>query len=679
MQIFIAPHSGFCFGVRNAINTGEKIIKEKKSPVASWGPLIHNPQEVSRLEKMGIISRENFEDIKENSLVIRTHGVPPEVFTEAKKHNLEIIDCTCPFVSKVQRIAQEYSEKGYTILVLGDPEHPEIKGVLGWAQGKGITCQSFDQLKKMQLNDKICFVAQTTEKIEKFNEMEEYLKEKIEDLIVYNTICSATRQRQQASFELSEKVDLMIVVGGLNSANTQKLAKICSETGTPTKHIENAQELKDDWFSGIEKVGVTAGASTPEWIIEEVVRVMEEIKNQQEENQQEENNVEVEIQEHLDQGMTKFGDIKPGDILTGTVVQINNDEVLVDVGGKSEGIIPVNELSYRKVEDPNDLVKVGEEIKVLVLKVENAEGNMIISKRRAEQEEGLKKLEEAFKAEEIIEAEVTEVVKGGILVDVGVRGFIPASLVERGYVEDLEQYVGQKLRLKVIELDTKNRKAVLSRKAVLDAEYEEQKEKTWAELAEGQTRQGTVQRITDFGAFVDLGGVDGLLHVSEMAWGRVNHPRDIVKEGDKIDVYVISVDREKERVSLGLKQLTSSPWETIVNQYSIGSQIKGKVVRIAPFGVFVELLPGVDGLVHISQLAWERVEKPEDVVSIGEEVDVVILDIDQANKKIGLSIKEAKEKPVKEKKVATKEPVEHKEESGVTIGDLVGDIFNELK
>ena len=242
----------------------------------------------------------------------------------------------------------------------------------------------------MQLNDKICFVAQTTEKIEKFNEMEEYLKEKIEDLIVYNTICSATRQRQQASFELSEKVDLMIVVGGLNSANTQKLAKICSETGTPTKHIENAQELKDDWFSGIEKVGVTAGASTPEWIIEEVVRVMEEIKNQQEENQQEENNVEVEIQEHLDQGMTKFGDIKPGDILTGTVVQINNDEVLVDVGGKSEGIIPVNELSYRKVEDPNDLVKVGEEIKVLVLKVENAEGNMIISKRRAEQEEGLK-------------------------------------------------------------------------------------------------------------------------------------------------------------------------------------------------------------------------------------------------------------------------------------------------
>lgn len=674
LQIIIAPHSGFCFGVKNAINTGEEILKKSNSPVASWGPLIHNPQEVSRLKEMGIISRESFEEINERSLVIRTHGVPPEIYDEAKRQNLEIIDCTCPFVTKVQKIAKEYSEKGYTILILGDKEHPEIKGIIGWAQGKGIAFTSLDQLKALELNDKICFVAQTTEKIERFNEIVDFLQGKIEDLVIFNTICSATRQRQQATFELSKEVDLMIVVGGLNSANTQKLAKICSETGTLTKHIENAKDMQVDWFSGIERVGVTAGASTPEWIIEEVVRVMEEIKNQQETNE------EVEIQEHLDQGMSKFGDVKPGDILTGTVVQINSDEVLVDVGGKSEGIVPANELSYRKVNDPNDFVKVGEEIKVLVLKVENADGNMIISKRRAEQEEGLKKLEEAFNAGEIIEAEVIEVVKGGLLVDVGLRGFVPASLLERGFIENLDQYVGQNLRLKVIELDTKNRKAVLSRKVVLDEEYEQQKDATWAELAEGQTRKGIVQRITDFGAFVDLGGVDGLLHVSEMGWGRVNHPRDLVKEGDQIEVYVIGADKEKGRVSLGLKQLTPSPWQTIVDQYSIGSHVKGKVVRIAPFGVFVELVPGVDGLVHISQLAWERVEKPEDVVSIGEEVDVVILDIDQENKKISLSIKEAKDRPVKERKERpAKEPVEHIEESGVTIGDLVGDIFNDLK
>jgi 4-hydroxy-3-methylbut-2-enyl diphosphate reductase len=469
----------------------------------------------------------------------------------------------------------------------------------------------------------------------------------------------------------------MIVVGGLNSANTQKLALLCHETGTLTKHIETAEDLQNDWFYDIDSVGVTAGASTPDWIIEEVVRTMEEMKNNEE---MQGAGKGTEMEKQLEQDMSKIEDIKPGDILTGKVVQINTDEVLVDVGGKSEGIISVNELSYRKINDPNELVEVGDDIQVLVLKVENSEGNMILSKRRADQEEALNKLETAFNEGAIIEAEVVEVVKGGILVDVGMRGFVPASLVDRGYVEDLEQFIGQKLRLKVIEFDRKARKAVLSRKAVLDEELEAKREKIWQEIAEGQTRKGVVQRITDFGAFVDLGGVDGLLHVSEMGWGRVSHPRDVVSEGDEIEVYVLGVDKENERISLGLKQLIPSPWEVAAEKYHVGSTIKGKVVRIAPFGAFVEVEPGIDALVHISQLSWDRVEKPEDVLSIGQEVEAKVLDIDSKNKRMSLSIKEVTSKPVKEKKEPEKPPVQiPNEPSGVTIGDVVGDIFNGIK
>ncbi|MDK2822545.1 MAG: hypothetical protein PWQ67_1341 [Clostridia bacterium] len=678
MQILIAPYAGFCFGVKKAINEGENLINNGQGPLASLGPLIHNPQEVSRLKNLGIISRENLNDIIENKVLIRTHGIAPDVYNELRKNKLEIIDCTCPYVKKVQQVAYEYANKGYTILILGNKEHPEVQGILGWSMGKGIAFRNLEELSNLNLkNEKLCLVAQTTENPDIFKEVSRFLEVKFTHLVVFNTICSATLQRQRSALELASKVDLMIVVGGLNSANTQKLALLCHETGTLTKHIETAEDLQNDWFYDIDSVGVTAGASTPDWIIEEVVRTMEEMKNNEE---MQGAGKGTEMEKQLEQDMSKIEDIKPGDILTGKVVQINTDEVLVDVGGKSEGIISVNELSYRKINDPNELVEVGDDIQVLVLKVENSEGNMILSKRRADQEEALNKLETAFNEGAIIEAEVVEVVKGGILVDVGMRGFVPASLVDRGYVEDLEQFIGQKLRLKVIEFDRKARKAVLSRKAVLDEELEAKREKIWQEIAEGQTRKGVVQRITDFGAFVDLGGVDGLLHVSEMGWGRVSHPRDVVSEGDEIEVYVLGVDKENERISLGLKQLIPSPWEVAAEKYHVGSTIKGKVVRIAPFGAFVEVEPGIDALVHISQLSWDRVEKPEDVLSIGQEVEAKVLDIDSKNKRMSLSIKEVTSKPVKEKKEPEKPPVQiPNEPSGVTIGDVVGDIFNGIK
>jgi len=685
LRILIAPHSGFCFGVKSAIKNAEDLVKNGGGPLATWGPLIHNPQVVERLNKIGIISREDLKDIREKKVLIRTHGVPPNTYDELNEHEFEIVDCTCPFVNKVQKIAYDHAKKDYTILVLGNKEHPEVIGILGWALGRGIAFRNLDQLSNLNLeNKKICLVAQTTENSETFDTVVRYIENKTKDSVIFNTICSATQERQKAALELATNVDLMIVVGGLNSANTQKLAHLCHEIGTPTQHIETTKDLQVHWFYGIDSVGVTAGASTPDWIIEEVVRTMEEIKNTLEKEKEvasELINEEVTgMQNHMEQEITKIEELRPGAILTGTVVQINNDEVLVDVGGKSEGIIPANELSYRKVTDPGEFVKVGEQVRVLVLKVENSEGNMILSKRRAEQEEALEKLEAAFNNGTFIEAEAVEVVKGGILVDVGMRGFIPASLVDRGYVENLEQFIGQKLRLKVIEFDRKARKAVLSRKAVLDEEFEVNKEKIWNEIAEGQTRKGIVQRITDFGAFVDLGGVDGLLHVSEMGWGRVNHPRDVVSEGDEIEVFVLGMNREKERISLGLKQLTPSPWQTAVDKYPIGSTVKGNVVRIAPFGAFVEVEPGIDGLVHISQMSWDRVEKPEDIVSVGQEIEAKVLEVDIENKRMSLSIKEAITKPKKEKKDPVKSFNQTQDEpSAVTIGDVVGNIFDEIK
>ncbi|KJS22519.1 MAG: hypothetical protein VR72_05620 [Clostridiaceae bacterium BRH_c20a] len=689
MQIIIAPYSGFCFGVKKAIAKAEEMIKTDNVSFASLGPLIHNPQEIKRLEKKGIIPRESINDIVESKILIRTHGVSPAIYKQLEEKQMEIIDSTCPYVRKVQKIVYEYANKDYTILILGNEKHPEVQGILGWSLGKGLAFRNLEEILTKDLNaKKLCLVAQTTENTETFTKVVDYLQSKYPDLIVHNTICSATLERQKSALELAQKVNLMIVVGGLNSANTQKLAHLCHEAGVSTKHIETAEKIEKSWFYDVDSVGVTAGASTPDWIIEEVVRKMEEIKNPEEIQITEETQTTKEIQsaeegaqtqEQLEQNISNYGEVQQGDTLTGKVVQIKTDEILVDVGGKSEGIIPVNELSYRKINDPNDFVKIGDEFPVLVLKVENSEGNMILSKRRAEQEKALAELELAFQNGTIIEAEVVEVVKGGVLVDVGMRGFVPASLLERGFIENLEQFIGQKLKFKVIELNQEDRKAVLSRKAILDEEYEANKEKVWNEIKEGETLKGTVQRLTDFGAFIDLGGVDGLLHVSEMGWGRVSHPRDVVTEGDEIQVYVLGVDKKNERISLGLKQLTPSPWELAVKKYLPGTTLTGKVVRIAPFGVFVEVEPGIDGLVHISQLSWDRVDKPEDVVKVGQEVEAKVLDVDAEKKRMSLSIKEITEKPVKEKlEYVAIETHQNNEPSGVTIGDVVGDIFSKL-
>lgn len=644
MEIILASNAGFCFGVRAAINKGEKLIEEGKGPIATLGPLIHNPQEVARLESLGIKSYDDIDSAQEKNVLIRTHGVAPSVYQEIEKHGHSYYDCTCPKVKRVQQLAREHAEAGYQVLVLGDCKHPEVMAIVGWTNDTAIVFISLDELKGLSLEGKkVCLVSQTTEKLERFEKAVEYLESlSLEELVVQNTICTATRDRQSDASELAAKVDLMVVIGGYNSANTCKLVSICQDVGVATKHVETAAELQDEWFEGVNKIGLTAGASTPDWIIREVIDKMEELT----------------MEQGLEQGYGTLEPLNLYEVVTGTVVKINSDEVMVDVGGKSEGVIPIKELSFQKDPDVEEIVKVGDEIQVMVIKMENNEGHMVLSKKRADQEKAMDTLQEKYENGEVIEAKVVSDVKGGVIVDIGARGFVPASHLDTKYVDDIKSFVGNTYRFKIIEFDSnpENRKIILSRRALLEAEEKEAREQLWDKIAEGQILKGRVQRIANFGAFVDLGGVDGLLHISEMGWGRVKQPTDVVNVGDEIEVYVLSADREKGKISLSLKKLINNPWDNAAEQFPVGAVLTGKVVRIAPFGAFVALADGVDGLVHISQISWEHIDKVEDALAIGQEVQVKVLEVDEDRKRISLSIKDLKERPVVEKPAAPAKP-----------------------
>ena len=665
MDFQIAPHAGFCFGVKMAIKKGEELVRAGHVPLATLGPLIHNPQEVKRLEGMGIYARDSFEEIQERTVMIRTHGVAPSIYEEARSRGLELYDCTCPFVSKVQKLAHEHSQNGYLVLILGNRHHPEVEGILGWAGENGVAFQQIDELNMLSLSGrKVCLVSQTTENLERFEQAVKALERYgIEDLKVFNTICSATRERQNAALELAGTVDFMLVIGGSNSANTQKLANICRQNGCRTEHIESASEIDTRWFDGVENVGITAGASTPDWIIREVTLKMEEMT--------------------MEQGLESYGilgEVGRNDIVTGTVVKIDNDEVLVDIGGKSEGIISARELSFTKNVNPEDVVKIGDEIRVMVIK-EDKEGNILLSKKRVDQVEAMEKLEEIYNEGKTIEAPVVDVVKGGVIVDIGTRGFVPASRLDVKFIEDIASFVGQTLEFKIIKFEPEARKIVLDRRAILEEAEKARKEAFWAEIAEGQTRKGTVRRLAQFGAFIDLGGVDGLLHVSEMGWGRVKNPGDVVKVGQEVEVYVLAADKEAGKISLGLKQLTVNPWDAAAETFAAGNVVSGKVVRIVPFGAFVQLADGVDGLVHISQISWDRVEKVEDALQVGQEVSAKVLELDLENKKVSLSIKQLTERPAKPAPVVEEKAEEVVEEEEIPVvqeemGSTIGDLFN---
>lgn len=654
MKITVADYAGFCFGVKRAVELAEEAAQ--KGPVGSLGPLIHNPYEVERLKKLGLCPLNSLEEAASSQpVLIRTHGVGPGVYAALQEKGCPVIDATCPHVQKAQKVAREAQEEGYQVLIFGDRNHPEVQGIKAWTKDRALVVSSLEELEQLKeqrlLADKVAVLAQTTEKEERFTAIVHYLQEHIPDLQVLSTICSATRLRQEAVAKLAPNVDVMIVIGGRNSSNTKKLAEACVEKGTPTYFIEKANELKHSWFQEAAHVGVTAGSSTPDWIIKEVIEQMEQMEEMKKLNEE-----QYEIRNY-----------QPGEMVEGTVVQINNDEVLVDIGAKSEGIIPVTELATGKV-NPREYLQMGQKILVEVLK-EDREGNIILSHKNAFMEDALNKLEEAKEDGTVLEATVTDVVKGGLLVDVGLKGFVPASQVDRDFVEDLRAYLHKKLRLKVIEFDRAKKKVVLSQRVILEEEYKQKRAALWEELQEGETRSGVVKKIMNFGAFVDIGGIDGLLHISELGWEKVNHPSEVLREGDQVEVYVLKVDREQEKVSLSLKKLMADPWEEKIQRYQEGTVVQGKVVRILPFGAFVQLEPGLEGLVHISQVSEKRINKIEDVLSVGQEIDVKIIEINPAEKRIKLSIKDIVQD--EEKAEITAFLKQQGEKEGVTIGELL--------
>ncbi len=715
LEIVTAEEAGFCFGVERAIDMVFAAVEDHKDKsVYTLGPLIHNPQVVAKLEKINVRTIDSIDSIDNGILIIRSHGVEPDVYEKAEKKGLHIIDATCPFVKNAQKYARNLIKDGFQTFIYGDPDHPEVKGIQGAADYQAIIVKDLDDIKKQAIGNKVGIVAQTTKSPESFREIIVYLENNVEDLKIHNTICNTTEIRQRSAAKLAEKVDVMLVIGGKNSANTNRLKEICVATSTPTYHIETADEVDPQWLYKKNKVGITAGASTPDWLIREVVQLMNEENkelNVEETEEKEELNVEeaeeveevsepetteeeVSVEEETvsaEEQEVKYSDydnadLRKGQKTTGNVVEINDNGVYVNVNYKTDGFIPLRHLSHRPVEDAHEVVNIDDEIEVVVLTLEDDEGNLILSKKQADYEKSWEKIVESYENDEIIEAEVTKEVKGGLVVDVGVRGFIPASHVAIGYVDDLSQYVGETMRLRVIEVERDNNNVVLSAKKVLEEDRAEQKDETLASLEEDQTVEGTVTKLVDFGAFIDLGGIEGLLHISEMSWGRIAHPSEVLEEGQKVEVKVLGVNREEERISLGLKQLLPDPWEEFAEKHYEGEIITGKITKIVDFGAFMEIEKGIEGLIHISQLSHRHVKTPDEVVTVGEEREAKIINVDADQERVGLSLKELEEetekKPVSKKQKSSSNKKKESSSSssgggGATIREIVGDIFDQ--
>ena len=634
MKVKRAAKAGFCFGVKRALDMAERTVET--SPTVSLGPLIHNQQVVKRLAERGIQVVNDLEEVKsQQALIIRSHGVAPSVYQEAESKGIQVVDATCPFVQKAQRLAAESAQLGQQVIVMGDKLHPEVQGILGWAGEQAIPIQTVEEAKKLAVYPHLAVLAQTTQLTENFEGIVQELKLHTEDLTVHNTICNATAERQKAARELAEEVDVMVVVGGRNSANTQKLASICAEL-TKTYLIETAEELENIWFIEAKSVGLTAGASTPDWIIEEVYKKMSEM---------------YEDEMEMASWDKSFQELHLGTRVSGKVVKITHDEIFVDIGWKSEGVIPLKELTVARKTPAENFPAIGDEITAVVIRVENEAGHTVLSKRQADEERAEERLKKIAESKEEIQAKVVEVVKGGLVVDLGIRGFVPASQVQLGYVENLNQFLGQTLRLRMIDFDLSKRKVVLSQKVILAEEQAIKRQKLLETLKEGDVVTGVVRRMADFGVFVDIGGIDGLLHVSDMAYTRVKHPSEILKIGDEVTVKVLKLEQETGKLSLGLKQLKESPWAQAAENYPVGSLVQGTVVRIVTFGAFVQLADGVDGLVHISQLADHRVNKVEDVVKVGERITAKVIECKPEVKRISLSIREAGRDSVQENDV----------------------------
>lgn len=633
MPLEIAPHAGFCMGVRRAVEEAVRAA-ERGVSACTLGELIHNPQVVEKLCRMGVPPIVAPEDAAGRPVLIRSHGVAPGVLSRLKELGCPVIDLTCPFVSRLHEIVREGSKNGVPVIIVGERDHPEVLGTAGWAQGTVYTADSVEEAQCLPELPEALAVAQTTIPPAKWREIVKVLRGRVRALHESCTICAATEIRQKEAEALAEKADAMIVVGGRNSANTRKLYLTCQARCPRTILVECAAEIPHAFASPAgEIIGITAGASTPDGSLKEVVSSMSDMEKQEQVINPEED-AKKDFMAEVDATLVK---IRPGQTVTGTVEQVGEDEVCVNIGYKSDGLIKRSDLTDQNVEK-------GDTIEVEVVKLNDGEGNVVLSQRNIVNRKVWESLMAKFEANEYVDGVGKEAVKGGLIADVGgVRAFVPASQLSQRYVEKIADFVGKDMQLKIIEVDDKKKRIVASRKAVLAEESAAKKKEVWEKLEEGMVIHGIVRRLTDFGAFVDLGGVDGLIHITDLSWGRVKHPSEVVQPNQEVDVKVLSLDAERERIALGYKQLQARPWDNAAEKYPEGAIVEGKVVRITDFGAFVELEAGLDGLVHISQCATHRVAKVEDAVQVGEIVRVKVLSVDSERKRISLSIRQVLE------------------------------------
>ena len=685
MKIILASTAGFCFGVNNAVKKAYDMLG-KGEKIYTLGPIIHNEQVVDDLKKKGVDVISDVSSVSVGSkVIIRAHGVTPKIYKELRTNNICIVDATCPYVKKIHNLVHEKHSEGFQIVIAGDREHPEVKGIDGWCGNTAFIANNPDDMDIFpKTEQKCCLVAQTTIRKEKFDGIYEKLKEKCKNVLKFDTICNATSNRQEETRKIAQESDMMLVIGSKNSSNTQKLYEISKNICEKTYLIETYGDLPPINIKEINTLGVTAGASTPERIIKEVIEKMDELNKQEN---------EMSFEEAFESSIVT---LRSGEIAKGKIIGYNNAEIFVDLGYKSDGIIPIGEYTDDPDFKPETSIKIGDEIEVFIVRVNDGEGNVMLSKKKVDSMKNIEEIEEAYKNKTPVTGKVIEITNGGIIASMkGVRVFIPASQISERYVKDLNEYMKQSVTVRIVEFNKQRRKIVGSRRIILAESRAQLSEQFWGSIEVGKKYDGVVKNLMDFGAFVDIGGVDGLVHVSEMSWIKIKHPSDILKINDKVQVTVLEFDADKKRISLTMKKDEENPWFKADEKFKVGDIVKGTVIRLVPFGAFIELEKGLDGLVHISQISNVRIAKPADVLEVGQEVEAKIVEFNIEAKKISLSIKElnpidppyaqtpenaAKEEtdtdaqPVAEKQ---EDPKEHKEELTNTIADAVGSVNEE--
>ena len=635
MEVILAKSAGFCYGVERAVKLARQTAEEKGGCVM-LGSIIHNANVVAELEQLGARTVSDVEEVLPGeTVIIRSHGEKKQVIDYLESIGAPCVNATCPNVLRIQQLVAKADEEGRIPVIIGEPHHPEVMGVASWSK-ESLIFDGPQELAQWLAEDPqrrdlpMTAVAQTTCIRSIWESSEKILKKECTNAKIFDTICNATHRRQTDAAELAAQVDVMVVVGDRKSANTKHLTEICSERCARVVQIEQADQLSSDFLNGCSVAGLTAGASTPAGIIKEVYTTMsEEIKTMEA--------VEESFEELLEKS---FKTLNTGEKVTGVVTAIGPTEVQVDLGCKQAGYISVDELTAEPGVKPEDVVKVGDEIETYIIRVNDVEGYAMLSKKRLDAVKVWEDIENAKEEKVTLEGKVTEENKGGIVVNVkGVRVFVPASQSGLPRGAELNTMIGQTVSLRITEVNRARRRVVGSIRAVSYEARQAAQNEIWNSIEVGKRYTGTVKSMTSYGVFVDIGGVDGMVHISELSWSRIKNPAEVVAVGDTLDVYVIAFDAEKRKISLGVKDRTSNPWQKFLETYQVGDVATVRIVKLMTFGAFAEVVPGVDGLIHISQIADRRIEKPADVLTEGQEVEAKITAIDEEKQKISLSIR----------------------------------------